>query len=157
MTRLSEYANILVSTKDRVGIVQLNRPRALNALSTPLMLELSEALSNFDADTSIGAMVLTGSEKAFAAGADIKEMKDTDFVSNYKSNFLQNWLGINAIRKPIIAAVNGVAFGGGCEVAMMCDMIFAGDKARFGQPEIKLGVIPGAGALGSVHDVLACC
>ncbi len=116
------------------------------------MLELSDALKTFDADEGIGAMVLTGSDKAFAAGADIKEMKDTNFVENYKSNFLQNWLGINSIRKPIIAAVNGVALGGGCEVAMMCDMIFAGDKARFGQPEIKLGVIPGAGRTFAVKQ-----
>jgi enoyl-CoA hydratase/carnithine racemase len=140
-----DYANLLVSTKGRVGVVQLNRPKALNALSTPLMLELADALSEFDSNDEIGCIVLTGSEKAFAAGADIKEMKDTQFVPNYKKNFLGNWTAITDTRKPIIAAVNGVALGGGCEIAMMCDMIFAGDKAKFGQPEIKLGVIPGAG------------
>ena len=126
-------------------MVTLNRPKALNALNTPLMLELNEALSKFDTDDSVGAMVITGSEKAFAAGADIKEMKDLDFVPNYKKNFLGDWTGIASIRKPVIAAVNGFALGGGCEVAMMCDLIYAGDKAKFGQPEIKLGIIPGAG------------
>lgn len=139
------YESILVSTKGRVGIVTLNRPKALNALNTPLMLELNEALQKFDADDSIGAMVLTGSEKAFAAGADIKEMKNLDFVSNYKNNFLNNWTGITSIRKPIIAAVSGFALGGGCEVAMMTDMIYASETAKFGQPEIKLGIIAGAG------------
>ncbi|KAJ3339647.1 putative enoyl-CoA hydratase, mitochondrial [Entophlyctis luteolus] len=109
------------------------------------MRDLNDALRAFDVDESVGAMVLTGSEKAFAAGADIKEMKDLEFVKNYKHNFLSDWTGITSIRKPIIAAVNGFALGGGCEVAMMCDMIYAGDKARFGQPEIKLGTIPGAG------------
>ncbi len=109
------------------------------------MLEVGQALKDFDSNDAIGAIVLTGSEKAFAAGADIKEMKDLEFVPNYKNNFLADWMGITATRKPVIAAVNGVALGGGCEIAMMCDMIFAGDKAKFGQPEIKLGVIPGAG------------
>ena len=139
------YANILVSRKGKVGVVTLNRPKALNALSSPLMKELNEALREFDADASIGAMVVTGSEKAFAAGADIKEMSSLTFVGNYKSNFISDWTGIVSIRKPVIAAVNGFALGGGCEVAMMCDIIYAGDKARFGQPEIKLGTIPGAG------------
>ncbi|KAI9349056.1 ClpP/crotonase-like domain-containing protein [Obelidium mucronatum] len=109
------------------------------------MKDLNDALTAFDKDDSVGAMVVTGSEKAFAAGADIKEMKDLEFISCYKNNFLGDWTGITSIRKPIIAAVNGFALGGGCEVAMMCDMIYAGDKARFGQPEIKLGTIPGAG------------
>ncbi|KAI8916050.1 ClpP/crotonase-like domain-containing protein [Gorgonomyces haynaldii] len=140
-----DYENILVTRKGRVGLVTLNRPKALNALNTPLMLELNDALKAFDADNEIGAIVLTGSEKAFAAGADIKEMKDLDFVPNYKNNFLGDWTGVAAVRKPVIAAVNGFALGGGCEVAMMCDMIYAGDKAKFGQPEIKLGIIPGAG------------
>ncbi|KAH6572677.1 hypothetical protein BASA50_000467 [Batrachochytrium salamandrivorans] len=139
------YENILVSRQGKVGVVTLNRPKALNALNSKLMKELNEALVDFDADASVGAMVLTGSEKAFAAGADIKEMASLTFVGNYKTNFLADWTGIVSIRKPIIAAVNGFALGGGCEVAMMCDMIYAGETAKFGQPEIKLGTIPGAG------------
>lgn len=110
-----EYKNILVSTQGRVGIVTLNRPKALNALNTPLMLELNEALRDFDHNEAVGAMVVTGSEKAFAAGADIKEMVGLDWVANYKSNFIGDWTGIVNIRKPIIAAVNGFALGGGCE------------------------------------------
>jgi enoyl-CoA hydratase/carnithine racemase len=140
-----KYQNILTSQKGRVAVVTLNRPKALNALNSALMKELNEALREYDSDDSVGAIVVTGSEKAFAAGADIKEMKDLDFVSNYKNNFLNDWTGITSIRKPVIAAVNGFALGGGCEVAMMCDMIYAGDKAKFGQPEIKLGIIAGAG------------
>ncbi|KAJ3136577.1 putative enoyl-CoA hydratase, mitochondrial [Physocladia obscura] len=139
------YEFVKVEQRGRVGIVTLYRPKALNALCSPLMKDLNEALQAFDKDEGIGAMIVTGSEKAFAAGADIKEMKDLEFVSNYKNNFLGDWTGINSIRKPIIAAVNGFALGGGCEVAMMCDTIYAGDTARFGQPEIKLGTIPGAG------------
>jgi enoyl-CoA hydratase/carnithine racemase len=144
-TAALKYDNILVSQRGRVGIVTLNRPKVLNALNTPLMKELNVALKEFDSDDGVGAIVVTGSEKAFAAGADIKEMKDLDFVTNYKNNFLNDWTGITSIRKPVIAAVNGFALGGGCEVAMMCDMIYAGDKAKFGQPEIKLGIIAGAG------------
>ncbi|TPX49155.1 hypothetical protein SeMB42_g01940 [Synchytrium endobioticum] len=144
-TAISSYEYILTSRKGKVGIVQLNRPRALNALSSPLMKELNEALRAFDTDGEVGCMVLTGSEKGFAAGADIKEMKDKTFPDIYVNNFIADWTGITKIRKPIIAAVNGFALGGGCELAMMCDLIYAGATAKFGQPEIKLGVIPGAG------------
>jgi len=132
-------------TDGRVGLVTLNRPKALNALCAGLMDELIRALNDFDNDPTVGAIVVTGSEKAFAAGADIKEMQNRDFQSNYKENFLEWWSNITLVRKPIIAAVNGYALGGGCEVAMMCDIIYAGDKARFGQPEITIGTIPGAG------------
>merc|ERR1712112_124247 len=134
-----------VGTDDRVGLVTLNRPKALNALCAGLMDELIKALNEMDNDPKIGAMVVTGSEKAFAAGADIKEMQNRDFQSNYKENFLDWWNNITLVRKPILAAVNGYALGGGCEVAMMCDIIYAGDKAKFGQPEISIGTIPGAG------------
>jgi len=134
-----------VGTDGRVGLVTLNRPKALNALCAGLMDELIKALNEMDNDPKIGAMVVTGSEKAFAAGADIKEMQNRDFQSNYKENFLEWWSNITLVRKPIIAAVNGYALGGGCEVAMMCDIIYAGDKAKFGQPEITIGTIPGAG------------
>jgi len=132
-------------TEGRVGLVTLNRPKALNALCAGLMDELIRALNDMDEDPKIGAIVVTGSEKAFAAGADIKEMQNRDFQSNYKENFLEWWSNITLVRKPIIAAVNGYALGGGCEVAMMCDIIYAGDKAKFGQPEISIGTIPGAG------------
>jgi len=132
-------------TEGRVGLVTLNRPKALNALCAGLMDELIRALNDMDNDPKIGAIVVTGSEKAFAAGADIKEMQNRDFQSNYKENFLEWWSNITLVRKPIIAAVNGYALGGGCEVAMMCDIIYAGDKAKFGQPEISIGTIPGAG------------
>jgi len=132
-------------TDGRVGLVTLNRPKALNALCAGLMDELITALNEMDNDPKIGAIVVTGSDKAFAAGADIKEMQNRDFQSNYKENFLDWWNNITLVRKPIVAAVNGYALGGGCEVAMMCDIIYAGDKARFGQPEISIGTIPGAG------------
>jgi len=132
-------------TDGRVGLVTLNRPKALNALCAGLMDELIRALNDFDNDPTVGAIVVTGSEKAFAAGADIKEMQNRDFQSNYKENFLEWWSNITLVRKPIIAAVNGYALGGGCEVAMMCDIIYAGDRAKFGQPEITIGTIPGAG------------
>lgn len=132
-------------TDNRVGLVTLNRPKALNALFAPLMAELISALEEMDKDPTIGAIVLTGSEKAFAAGADIKEMQNRDFQSNYREDFLAWWANIANTRKPIIAAVNGYALGGGCEVAMMCDIIYAGDRAKFGQPEITIGTIPGAG------------
>jgi len=135
----------LRGTDNRVGLVTLNRPKALNALFSPLMAELLKALEDMDNDPKVGAIVLTGSEKAFAAGADIKEMQNRDFASNYSENFLGWWSNITNIRKPIIAAVNGYALGGGCEVAMMCDIIYAGEKAKFGQPEITIGTIPGAG------------
>lgn len=137
------YENILVEIKGKVGLITLNRPRALNALCSPLFTELNEAMKSLDSDPLIGAIVLTGSKKSFAAGADIKEMSTKTFMDNYKSNFITAWTQITTIRKPIIAAVNGIALGGGCELAMMCDIIYAGDTAKFGQPEIKLGTIPG--------------
>ena len=131
---------------DKVGIITLNRPKQLNALNDQLMNELGEALAAFDADESIGCMVVTGSEKAFAAGADIGAMATYSFTDVYKHDYItRNWERIRQIRKPVIAAVSGFALGGGCELAMMCDFIIAADNARFGQPEIKLGVIPGAG------------
>ncbi|KAI9468808.1 putative enoyl-CoA hydratase, mitochondrial [Coemansia sp. RSA 989] len=140
------YKMIQTETQGRVAIVTLNRPKALNALCSELFHEINDALARIDSDSSIGAVVLTGSERAFAAGADIKEMKDTEFIANYKNNFLAHWTEqISRMRKPIIAAVNGYALGGGCELAMMCDIIYAGEKAVFGQPEINLGTIPGAG------------
>ena len=131
---------------DKVGIVTLNRPKQLNALNDQLMDELGAALVAFDADPAIGCMIITGSEKAFAAGADIGAMATLSFADAYKSDFItRNWEQIRSIRKPVIAAVSGFALGGGCELAMMCDFIIAADNARFGQPEIKLGIIPGAG------------
>ena len=131
---------------DQVGIVTLNRPKALNALNEQLMNELGTALRQLDADPAIGCIVLTGSEKAFAAGADIGAMAKYTFADVYKGDYItRNWETIRAIRKPVIAAVSGFALGGGCELAMMCDFIIAADNAKFGQPEIKLGVIPGAG------------
>ena len=138
--------HILVETRGAVGLITLNRPQAMNALCDALMVELGAALRAFDADDAVGAIVLTGSEKTFAAGADIKEMKDRDFAAVAKDDFIGNrWETILEIRKPVIAAVAGFALGGGCELAMMCDTIIAADTARFGQPEITLGVIPGAG------------
>jgi len=131
--------------KKNVGLIQINRPRALNSLNSPLMLEMNTILEKFEQDESIGALVLTGSHKAFAAGADIKEMQNREFPNVYTKDFLGAWLKLSQLRKPIIAAVNGFALGGGCEVAMMCDFIYAGEKAYFGQPEINLGTIPGAG------------
>ena len=140
------YENILVETRGRVGLVRLNRPKALNALNDALMNELGEALAKLDGDEGIGAIVLTGSDKAFAAGADIGAMKDWGYMDVYKGNYItRNWESLRSIRKPVIAAVAGYALGGGCELAMMCDIILAADGAKFGQPEIKLGIIPGAG------------
>lgn len=139
------YDNILVETRDKVGLITLNRPKALNALNSAIFKDINDAMAKYDADDSIGAIVITGSDRAFAAGADIKEMKDKTFAETYKDNFLGHWTRISSIQKPVIAAVNGFALGGGCELAMMCDIIYAGEKAIFGQPEIKLGVIPGAG------------
>jgi enoyl-CoA hydratase len=140
------FENILVDRKGAVGIVRLNRPTALNALCTPLIRELGQALDAFEADDGIGCVVLTGSEKAFAAGADIKEMQPKTYMDAYLADFITDgWERVTTFRKPIIAAVAGFALGGGCEMAMMCDTIVAADTARFGQPEITLGVIPGAG------------
>ena len=139
-------ALVLVENRGRVGLLTLNRPKALNALNDALMDELGAALLAFDADPDIGAMVITGSEKAFAAGADIGAMKDLSYIEAYASDFItRNWETLRRIRKPVIAAVAGYALGGGCELAMMCDILVAAETARFGQPEIKLGIIPGAG------------
>jgi len=141
-----EYIKVdKVGAKNNVGIITLNRPKALNALCHGLMLEVNEALQKFDNDKSIGAIILTGSEKAFAAGADIKEMQNNNYADCIMNNFLVGWDTVARTRKPVIAAVNGYALGGGCEVAMMCDIIYAGEKAKFGQPEILIGTIPGAG------------
>jgi enoyl-CoA hydratase len=140
------YENILAETRGAVGLVTFNRPKALNALNAALMAELRAALDGFEADPAIGAILVTGNEKAFAAGADIKEMKDRGFVDVYLSDFItRDWERLAQCRKPTIAAVAGYALGGGCEVAMMCDIIIAADNARFGQPEIALGTLPGAG------------
>lgn len=140
------YETILTSTDGRVGVITLNRPKALNALNDQLMDELGAALLSFDADSDISCIVVTGSEKAFAAGADIGMMSKYNFTDVYKSDYItKNWETIRKVRKPVIAAVAGYALGGGCELAMMCDFIIAADNAKFGQPEIKLGIIPGAG------------
>src|SRR6476659_176449 len=140
-----DYQNILVETKGRVGIIRLNRPQALNALNLALKAELCEAIRKFDVDPDIGCMIITGNEKAFAAGADIKEMADKTYNEALMGNFAGDWDEAARARKPVIAAVAGFALGGGCELAMMCDIIIAADNAKFGQPEIKLGVIPGIG------------
>jgi enoyl-CoA hydratase len=140
------HQNIIVSTQARVGIIALNRPKQLNALNGELMDELGVALKAFDADEAIGCIIITGSEKAFAAGADIGAMANYTFADVYKGDYItRNWEHVRSVRKPVIAAVSGFALGGGCELAMMCDFIIAADNAKFGQPEIKLGVIPGAG------------
>ena len=140
------YENILVRTEGRVGIATLNRPQQLNALSNALMDELGDALLAWDADDTIGCIIITGSQKAFAAGADIGAMATYTYADVYKGDYItRNWETIRKVRKPVIAAVSGFALGGGCELAMMCDFIIAADNARFGQPEIKLGIIPGAG------------
>ncbi len=143
---MMSYETILTSTDGRVGVITLNRPKALNALNDQLMDDLGAALLSFDADNNISCIVITGSEKAFAAGADIGMMSKYNFTDVYKSDYItKNWETIRKIRKPVIAAVAGYALGGGCELAMMCDFIIAADNAKFGQPEIKLGIIPGAG------------
>ena len=139
------YETILVETRGKVGLVTLNRPKALNALNSAVMEEVVAALQAFEADEAIGAIVLTGSEKAFAAGADIKEMQEKSYIDMYMADFFAGWDALLRVRKPIIAAVSGYALGGGCELAMMCDFIIAGDNAKFGQPEITLGVMPGMG------------
>jgi enoyl-CoA hydratase len=139
------YAHIIAETHGKVGLIRLNRPQALNALNTALMTEVNGAVTAFDADPTIGCLVVTGSEKAFAAGADIKEMAGKSYIDVYLGEFAAHWDAIARARKPVIAAVAGFALGGGCEIAMMCDMIIAADNAKFGQPEIRLGVIPGIG------------
>ncbi|MBI2318613.1 MAG: enoyl-CoA hydratase/isomerase family protein, partial [Betaproteobacteria bacterium] len=138
------YQNIITEVRGRVGIITLNRPKALNALNDRLMDELGEALGAFDADEAIGAIVITGSDKAFAAGADIGAMKDWTYMDVFKSEYItRNWERLRTVRKPVIAAVAGYALGGGCELAMMCDIVIAADTAKFGQPEVKIGIIPG--------------
>ena len=139
------YQHLIVETKGRVGVIRLNRPPALNALNAALMSELATAVDGFEADADIGCMVITGSDKAFAAGADIKEMATKSYMDAFMGNFAATWDRVAHARKPVIAAVAGFALGGGCELAMQCDLIIAADNARFGQPEIKLGVIPGIG------------
>jgi enoyl-CoA hydratase len=142
---MADYETILIEKRGRVGLITLNRPQALNALNLQVAADVTAALRAFDADNGVGAIVVTGSEKAFAAGADIKEMVDLDAVSAYLSDAYGQWEELARIRKPVIAAVSGFALGGGCELAMMCDLIIASDTAKFGQPEIKLGIIPGMG------------
>ncbi len=139
------YSTILSERKGRVGVITLNRPEALNALNTTVMGEVTKAAAEFDADAKIGAIVITGSSKAFAAGADIKQMLSLTYVEAYNTDFFAAWEALTRVRKPIIAAVAGYALGGGCELAMMCDFIIAADNAKFGQPEITLGVMPGMG------------
>jgi enoyl-CoA hydratase len=143
---MATYENIIVETRDRIALITLNRPKQLNALNDALMNELQRALDDYDRDDGIGAIVLTGSERAFAAGADVGAMKDWSYMDVYRTDFItRNWERLRSVRKPVIAAVAGVALGGGCELAMMCDIVIAADTAKFGQPEIKLGIIPGAG------------
>lgn len=139
------YEKILVENRGKVGLITLNRPQALNALNSAVLRDVIAALDAFEADAGIGAVVITGSEKAFAAGADIKEMQEKSYIEMYQADFFAGWDAMLRIRKPVIAAVSGYALGGGCELAMMCDFIIAGDNARFGQPEITLGVMPGMG------------
>jgi len=141
-----DYQNIIVETRGKVGLVTLNRPKALNALNDDLVDELGLALDAFEGDENIGCVVITGSEKAFAAGADITMMANFSYMDAYKGDYItRNWERLKTFRKPVIAAVSGFALGGGCELAMSCDMIFAADSAKFGQPEVKLGILPGAG------------
>ena len=139
------YEYIIAETKGPVGLVTLNRPKALNALNSALIAELNAALESFETDDGIGCVVITGSDKAFAAGADVKEMAGKTYVDAYLGEFLEGWSGLAAARKPVIAAVSGFCLGGGCELALMCDFIIASDTAKFGTPEITLGVMPGAG------------
>ncbi|MFG1396455.1 enoyl-CoA hydratase [Roseixanthobacter pseudopolyaromaticivorans] len=141
----ADYETILVEKRDRVGLITLNRPKALNALNEKLSEEILAAVTAFEADDSVGAMVICGSEKAFAAGADIKEMQEKSFVDMYGGDYFGAWDKVARARKPIIAAVRGFALGGGCELAMLCDFIICGEGAKFGQPEIKLGILPGIG------------
>ena len=142
---MTDYENILVEQTGRVGVITLNRPQALNALSSGLLADVVSAATSFDLDPGIGAIVITGSARAFAAGADIKEMSSQSFIDMYLTNWFAGWDRLSAVRTPLIAAVAGHALGGGCELALLCDFIIAADTAKFGQPEIKLGVIPGIG------------
>jgi enoyl-CoA hydratase len=142
---MAAYETILVETHGKVGLIRFNRPQVLNALCDAMMAEIGAQLLAFDADPAIGAIVLTGSEKAFAAGADIKEMQGRTYPAAYQEDFISRWETILQVKTPVIAAVAGFALGGGCELAMMCDMILAADTAKFGQPEINLGIIPGSG------------
>ena len=140
------FDNILIETRGRVGVITLARPKFLNALNDALMDELGTALQRFDADDDVGCIVLTGGDKVFAAGADISAMATWTYMDVYKSDYItRNWETLRRVRKPVIAAVAGYALGGGCELAMMCDIVFAAEDAKFGQPEVKLGIIPGAG------------
>ena len=140
------YENIIAEVRGKVGLITLNRPKAMNALNDALIDEMGIALDGFEADEAIGCIVITGSDKAFAAGADIAAMKDWGYMDVYKANYIsRNWDRVGRCRKPVIAAVAGFALGGGCELAMMCDFIIAADNAKFGQPEIKLGILPGSG------------
>jgi len=139
------YQNIVIETRGKVGIIRFNRPQALNALNAALIGELTQAVQAFEADAGIACIVVTGSEKSFAAGADIKEMADKSYMDAFMGDFAANWDALARARKPTVAAVAGFALGGGCELAMMCDVVIAADTAKFGQPEIKLGVIPGIG------------
>jgi enoyl-CoA hydratase len=149
------YENILVETRGRVGLITLNRPKAMNALNSPLIRELGQALDAFEADPEIGCIVLTGSDKAFAAGADIKEMQPKSYMDMYIEDYVtKGWERLTQCRKPTVAAVAGFALGGGCEMAMMCDMIIAADNAKFGQPEITIGAIPGAGGTQRLTRVI---
>src|SRR5262249_30394351 len=143
--RTMSYETIVVEKKGRVGVITLNRPQALNALNDQLINELNEALDELEADDGVGAIILTGSEKAVAAGADIHDVQAKTYIDAFKGDFIASWERITRARKPTIAAVAGFALGGGCEMAMSCDMIIAADTAKFGQPEIKLGIMPGAG------------
>jgi enoyl-CoA hydratase len=146
MSEHRDYQNILVERRGAVGVIRLNRPQALNALNAALIAELGAALDAFERDEAIGALVLTGNERAFAAGADVREMAGKTYIEAYREDFItRGWERVAQCRKPIVAAVAGFALGGGCEIAMMCDIIIAADSARFGQPEITLGTIPGAG------------
>jgi enoyl-CoA hydratase len=139
------YETIILERKERVGVITLNRPNALNALNARLIADLTQALDDLEADDGVGCIVITGSDKAFAAGADIKEMQSKSYIQAYKEDFISRWDRVGRCRKPVIAAVAGFALGGGCELAMMCDIVIAADTAKFGQPEIKLGVMPGSG------------
>lgn len=142
---MTSYKNILVETRGRVGLITLNRPQALNALNDTTMREVVEAATAFDRSADVGAIVLTGSAKAFAAGADIKEMAAQSYATMYEADWFAHWDNLTRLRTPLVAAVSGYALGGGCELAMMCDLLIAGESAKFGQPEINLGVIPGMG------------